>query len=298
MKPVLRHDVSLLPIGMAMAGAILLTVMDAVMKGLSAGFSTLDLVAGRYVFGALVAVPIALAVRPALPNGAMLRAHLVRTFVVVVTAGLFFYSLSILPLVEAVVFSYLSPVIMALLGRVMLGEKVAPAVAVAIAVSFAGVLVIAVGKGISVAGMGRDLWGVLAAVAAAFTYALAMVMLRARTGSDPIVGIVALQNVIAMAYVLPLSLAFGQPLALLEAHWPWLLLAGALGAIGHLFYAGAFKRAPAAKIGAVEYTNFIWATAIGYLAFSEIPTASATAGAALIVCGSLVLMVKRKPATA
>ncbi|WP_460449162.1 DMT family transporter [Alsobacter sp. SYSU BS001988] len=298
MKPALRHDLSSAPIWMAMAGAILLTVMDAIMKGLSDRFATIDLVAGRYVFGVVWSVPLAFVVRPPWPGAAMLRAHLLRTLVVVLTALCFFYSLSVLSLVEAVVFSYLAPVFMALLGRVMLGEKVAPAVALAIAVSFAGVLVIAAGKGLGVSTLGRDLWGVAAALAAALFYALAMVMLRARTSSDHLVGIVALQNLIAMAYVLPFSLALGDPGALIAAHWPWLLAAGFLGTFGHLCYAGAFKRAPAAKVGTVEYTNFIWASAIGYIAFRELPTWSAAAGAALIVLGSLILFVKRRPAPA
>ena len=63
MKPALRHDLSSAPIWVAMAGAILLTVMDAIMKGLSDRFATIDLVAGRYVFGVVWSVPLAFVVR-------------------------------------------------------------------------------------------------------------------------------------------------------------------------------------------------------------------------------------------
>ena len=72
------------------------------------------------------------------------------------------------------------------------------------------------------------------------------------------------------------------------------LAIGALGTMGHLLFAEAYKRAPAARIGAIEYTGFIWAAGIGIIAFGEWPTVPMLAGAALIVSGSLMLL--RKPA--
>jgi drug/metabolite transporter (DMT)-like permease len=290
----LRHDRSLLPIACAVAGAALLTGMDAVIKGLAARYPTVDLILARYIAGFLFMVPVVLVVRPPLPDRAMLRAHALRTLVMLCTAFLFFSALRLLPLIEAVVFSYLAPVFMALLARVLLGEKAGASTLAAIGVCFAGVVVIAWGKGVGRDMVGRDLLGVGLALAAAVTYALAMVLLRARSGSDTIVGIVSLQNVFAVACMAPAAAVLGTPSALLGPDWAAFLAVGLLGTLGHLAYAYAFTRAPAAQVGTVEYTSFLWAAALGYLLFGEVPTLSALAGGGLIVTGSLLLLTGRR----
>ncbi|MHB2167181.1 DMT family transporter [Alsobacter sp. R-9] len=291
-----RNDPSALPILLAVLALIVLTAMDAVIKSLTAQWSTFDLVAARYVVGTLCCIPLLLIQRPPWPTREMIRANAVRSVTVLATAVFFFYALSQLPLVEAVVFGYLAPLFMALLGRVILGERVSPATGFAIVLGFAGVLVIAVGKGLGRDGFGHDAKGVAAAIAAAFTYALAMVLLRARTASDHITWIVATQNLFTASMALPLAAATSAPFALMRAEPVSVAVIGILGTLGHFLFAQAFKRAPAARVGAVEYTGFVWAVLIGILGFGEWPTWSALAGAALIVSGSLLLLLKpRKP---
>ncbi len=291
-----RNDTSALPILLAVLAILVLTVMDALIKRLAVEWNTLDIVAARYTVGALCCIPLVLIQRPPRPSREMLRANAMRSVVVLATAVLFFYALARLPLVEAMVFGYLAPVFMAVLGRFMLGERVNPATGVAILLGFAGVVVIAVGKGLGTTGLGADFVGIAAALAAALTYALAMVLLRQRTASDHITAIVSVQNLFASLMALPLALAFGSPLSLMLAEWPSAVAIGALGTVGHLLFAQAFKRAPAARIGAVEYTGFIWALPIGIFAFGEWPSVAALAGAALIISGSLMLLRKPKAA--
>jgi drug/metabolite transporter (DMT)-like permease len=289
-----RDDGTVLAIVLAGIGIIVLTVMDAIIKGVSVGHATVDIVALRYTTGFLWALPVLAIVRPPAPGAAMLRANAVRSVLVLATALLFFHALALLPLVEASVLGYLAPVVMALMARIVLGEPVAPATALAIVLGFAGVLVIAVGKGLGTVGFGTDAIGVAAALAAAFTYALSMVLLRKRTASDPTASIVVVQNGFAGLMALPVAFWFGNPLALLRDQPLAVLAIGGLGTAGHLLFAEAYKRAPAARVGAMEYSGFVWALGIGFFAFGEWPTWATLAGAALIVFGSLLLL--RKPA--
>ncbi|WP_293856642.1 DMT family transporter [uncultured Alsobacter sp.] len=290
-----RDDGTLVPIVLAIAAIIVLTVMDAIIKGVSAGRSTIDIVALRYACGFVWALPILAVVRPPRPSADMLKANAMRSIVVLATALFFFYALARLPLVEATTLGYLAPVFMAVLARVILGEPVARATGLAIVLGFAGVVVIAGGRGLGSGGFGGDGLGVAAALAAALAYALSMVLLRARTASDPTVTIVVTQNLFAAAMAVPAAFLLGDPLALLRDETLGVLAIGALGTAGHLLFAEAYKGAPAAKIGAMEYTGFIWAAGIGILAFGEWPTLPMLAGAALIVSGSLMLL--RKPST-
>jgi S-adenosylmethionine uptake transporter len=293
MKAALRHDTTALPMLLAMGGIALLTGMDTLVKLLSAGHSALDLVAGRFLAGTLVCLPLLLRLPRAAFGPSVLKAHGLRTLLVLCTSTLFFYALSRLPLFEAMALTFLSPIFMALLGRVILGESVARGTAVAIGLSFVGVLVIAWGSGTGTGSQARDVGGMVAAVAAALSYALSLVLLRQRTGSDPVTLIIGLQNVMAAAVMVPVGLAFGDLANLVREGWPVLLAVGVLGTAGHLVYASAFARAAAAKVGTAEFTSLVWAFGFGWLVFGEIPSPYAVAGAGLIVAGSLVVLLFR-----
>jgi len=54
---------------------------------------------------------------------------------------------------------------------------------------------------------------------------------------------------------------------------------GALGTVGQFAMASALHRAPAARIGTIEYTSIIWATVIGIFFFAEWPEWTSYAGA-------------------
>jgi S-adenosylmethionine uptake transporter len=53
--------------------------------------------------------------------------------------------------------------------------------------------------------------------------------------------------------------------------------------------AWAYGRADASRLGVFEYTAFVWAVAIGFLVFAEIPTLGTLTGAALIVTGAMLV---------
>jgi S-adenosylmethionine uptake transporter len=294
MKTPLRHDLSAGPVLLACFGVFVLTVMDSVAKQMSLHHPTLDVVSIRYVSGLFWSGLAALFIRPPLPDAAMIRAHSIRALFFGSTSFLFFYALKVLPIVETLVFTYVSPIFMALLGRILLKEKVPPATALAILISFSGVLVIAGGKTDGSLGLSGDLIGILAALGSSLTYALSMVLLRARTGTDSIATIVVLQTVLTSILVLPLAFYFGDPIGTILSDWPLCLLFGLLGTIGQFAMATALRSAPAARIGVVDYTSLVWASLIGIVIFAEWPELSVYAGAALIILASFLLLKQKK----
>ena len=295
MKPALRHDLSAGPVLLACLGVFLLTSLDGVAKELSTRHSTIDVVSIRYMSGVFWSSLTTLILRPPMPNLDMIKAHSVRAFFFAITSFLFFYALSALPIVETMVVTYVSPIFMALFGRILLSEKVHPSTAMAILISFIGVLVIALGKGFSPLGMGGSWLGILAALGSAGTYALSGVLLRARTGSDAIGSIVVLQNVLTAAIIVPISLVIGSPFEAIVQDWPLVLLIGALGTGGQFAMALALRAAPAARIGVVDYTSLIWASLIGIVIFAEWPEPTVYIGATLIMAASLLLLRQKKP---
>src|SRR5262245_42160972 len=129
----MRNDSGPIPILVAALAILLLTVMDSVIKGLSAHYPTSMIVLMRFVLGGVVALAVYLgAGAPRIARDTLIMGA-VRAVFIVATASLFFMALGLLPLAEVIALSFLSPIMLALFGRIFLGERVAPAIAIGIA---------------------------------------------------------------------------------------------------------------------------------------------------------------------
>ena len=170
------------PAPVVLAGIGLLSVMDAIVKLISADVPVWQIVLLRYAFGTAFALPLLVGGRR--PSAEALRAHLARAAAIVLTAATFFYALAHLPLAVALALSFTAPILIAFLARLGLGERPGTGVKLAIGLGFAGVLLVLLGE------LGRSgtatLPGIAAAMAAAAFYAATMVSLRARAARDPL----------------------------------------------------------------------------------------------------------------
>lgn len=280
------------PFLVAALGILLLCVMDALIKAAAAaGAPTAQLVLMRYLCGLPFVLAIVAFQRPAWPDAAMTKANALRGCVIVVSAFLFFYALSTLPLADAVALAFLSPLFLAIFASLILGEKLSAAVAVAILVGLLGMAVIVWGK--SGTGVFADarLLGVMAAVGCAVSYALSMVLLRERAQSDPLSLILLFQTAMPLILIAPAALWVWTP----ADAWTWTLFAGigALGASGHACLAWSYKRATAGPLGVLEYTALVWAAGLGYVWFGEVPLWTTWVGAGLIVAACLWVATRR-----
>ena len=273
------------PTLLAVAGIGLLSVMDSLIKQLSVGFHTFEIAFLRYALGVIFAGIALAVVRPGWPTRAALIINGSRSFIVALTATCFFYALSTLPQAEAVALSFLSPIFLALFGILLLGEKPNPRIWFALGLGLVGMTVI-VGPRLGGNYSDQAILGAVAAFVSAISFALAMVLLRARARHDAITTIVFIQN-IGPALILALPAWFvWKPLTGME--WGQFAMIGALGTFGHLLLARAFALAEASALAPIEYTSLIWAAVLGYLFFQDVPTLPVLAGAALIIVGTLV----------
>ena len=77
-----------------------------------------------------------------------------------------------------------------------------------------------------------------------------------------------------------------------------LAAAGLLTVCGAMALAWAYARAEAQTLVPIEYSGFLWASALGWLFFQEAVTWPTLAGTMLIVTGCLMATRKGKPAQA
>lgn len=269
----------------AILGIALLTLMDAVIKAQMLQHPFLVALFMRFAMGGLCALAVLALVRPPLPTRDSVIGNLARVPVVVVTAGSFFYSISVLPLAEALTLSFLAPVFVALMGALLLKERFDSRILQALLFGVAGMLIMVWPRlqgQVSGAGL-----GVAAALFSALSYAFNLILLRRIALKEHPAIIVAFQNLgPALCLAIPAALVFVPMTAADVAAYG---LAGALGVGGHLLLTSAFARAPASRLAPLEYTALIWASLLGYVMFAEVPLITTYAGAVLIVAGAVAV---------
>ena len=261
----------------AAAGVAALCALDAAMKRAMFDVAVGPATLGRYVTGTVFALVVwRIAGSPPITR-AMLPAQAGRGVLIAITALMFFYALTQLPLAEVMVIAFTAPLMIPPLAAMLLGEPMRGRTLIALAAGFAGVLVTVQGAPLFASGRG---WGVAAALASSLTYALAAIVLRARAAKDGAVVTTLLGAGIPMLLCSPF--AIGAPLP----DWSsvgWLALAGLFGNLGIQLLARAYARAEAQSLSVLEFTGLVWAALFGWAFFEEPVRTQVWAGAAIIV---------------
>ena len=189
------------------------------------------------------------------------------------------YAFTTLAFAEAYALLFLMPAFATILSIPVLGEEVGWRRWLAVAVGFAGVLLV-VRPGF------RDLHlGHLAAACAAVFAALSMIVLRMLGPTEK------RGSVLVVVYLV--ALVINLPFMLLEFRMPepraigLVLLAGVVGGFGQIAMMIATKLSPANRVAPAQYSQIIWAVVFGAAFFGELPDAIAFVGMALVVASGL-----------
>jgi drug/metabolite transporter (DMT)-like permease len=200
---------------------------------------------------------------------------------------IFFGALSLMPVAEASAIISIGPILVSVVAVYWLREQAPRGTWLALALSFAGVLLI-VRPG-SALFTPAALLPVLAAVfSTGFTLAT-----RKLAGIDEAVNTLFLGGIAALVLLsglLPFYWKTPQTL------WHMLLFiaTGAIGAGGHYLLVLAYERANATTIAPFMYANIIAALAMGWLIFNTFPDVVALVGIGLIVSAGVGLALLRR----
>ncbi|RNJ62435.1 MAG: DMT family transporter [Porphyrobacter sp. IPPAS B-1204] len=292
MPPLRDHP--LLPFAAALMGVGFLSLMDAFMKEAALATGAYTATVLRAFIGAALIAPVWLSRGPAMPSRAVWKLHLTRGVVSAFMALTFFYSLTLLPLAEAIALSFIAPLIALYLARVLLGEVISRAAIGASVLGFAGTLVIVGGR----IGQGEFDEGAALGVASLFVsallYAYNFIVIRRQAQVAGPLEIATFHSGIGGLVLLTLAPFLWTPPQ--GEAWLALLAAGALTVAGSLSIAWAYARAEANALVPTEYSGFVWASIFGWLFFREAVTLPTLAGTALIVAGCWLATRPARPA--
>jgi len=273
------------PFAVCCAGVALFSVMDAAMKGLSLSIGLYNALFWRAVTGTLLGLVLMLVTRQRWPSRAVLRIHLLRGTVVALMAALFFWALMRMPLAEAIALSFIAPLIALYLAALLLKESVGRQAILASLLGLAGVGVILSGR---IAGVYKAdaLLGAGAVLASAILFAWNLIIQRQQAQVAAPIEVAFFQHLVMLGFFSLGApwLALAPPLDAL----PLVVLAATLAFTSLAALSWAYARAEAQRLIPVEYSAFIWAAIVGWLAFGERVTLTTVAGALLIVAGCLI----------
>lgn len=200
----------------------------------------------------------------------------------------FFYAVVALPLADATVIQYTNPVFTSLIAALVLGEAVRARDAASLAVSLAGVLLIARPSFLfGAASRGLDPLAVGIALGGAVLSAAAYVVVRRLGETEHHLVIVHYFAVIATIGALPTAapdLVWPSPLA-----WLGLLGVGVATHIAQIMMTRGLALEPAGRAMTVGYIQIVFAALWGLLFFGEVPDLAAGAGALLIIGSTAAL---------
>lgn len=269
----------------ALASAAGFAVMATLVRHLSTAFPQAELVFFRNAMALAFLLPLLVKQKVSLRTPCF-HLHLVRASAGLAAMYLYFYALARLPLTDALLLNFTSPLFVALFSTLWLHEgwTVSRIVAYMVGVAGLGLLFRPSSAVFSLAGLAGLASGALAG--------LALTTVKRMAFSEPGTRIVVWFALLATAIsALPL---FTSPKPVPQGEeWLWLLAMGLAGSLGQLGLTLAYAQAPASQVAPLGYTSLLFAGLIGYLFWDELPDPVGLAGMLLILTAGL--LVSREP---
>ncbi|NBB93828.1 MAG: EamA family transporter [Gammaproteobacteria bacterium] len=258
-------------------GNLLAIFSDALIKWASGDLAVFQFVAVRLLFTLMLLVPfLSLVDWKDFWGGS--RVHLVRAHVGLAGILCMVVALGALPLATANAIFYAAPVMVMVFGVLFFGERLDRKSLFAVVGGMIGVLIILRPTEMNLAG--------LTALGLALALAINALLVRKLPREQSVVHSLLLNYLFALPAALVLAVIEGAPLHVSS-------LGAAFGSA--LFILGynmtvilAYRHVDANQVTASEYTGIVWAFAIGWLLFAEVPDLWFWVGTTLIVVPLLV----------
>ena len=210
------------------------------------------------------------------------KGHALRAVLVVASAFLFVNSVRYLPLADVVAIGFSGTLFVTMLAGPMLGEHVGLRCWAAIVVGFIGILLVT-RPGSSVFQL-----AVLLPLGAALATALRDLYTRRLTMRESSNAIMVTSSAAILLSAL-CTMPFGwRPLML--ADFGLMALSGVISGFGHYCMIETFRHAEAVLVSPFKYTAILWAVALGYIFWGDLPDAWVIAGSAVVIASGLYIL--------
>lgn len=273
----------LLGIGLMISAMAILPFLDVIAKHLGQqGVPVMQIVWARLFFGAILTLPFALriaGVKGLLPNMPLM--HAVRAAFIIAATGFFFWALHYLPIADTLAIFFVQPLIVTMLSPIMLGEHVGIRRWVAVAVGFAGTLII-IRPGFEALNP-----GVFLALGSGTCLALYLLLTRKISGSAPPM-LTTFYTSLMGGLITSVIVLFVWETPTLE-QWCFFVLLSFIANGGHYLIIRAYDNAEASLLAPLAYTEIVMATIAGWYFFGDFPDGWTFIGVGILIASAIYI---------
>lgn len=215
----------------------------------------------RYLFGLALLLPVLGRIPAARLTSGQLRLFALRGVAHTFGVILWFHAMTRITIAEVTAMNYMTPIYVTLSAALVLGERLAARRLIAIALAFAGAMVI-LRPGIRPLTDGH-LAMVFTAIFLAFSYLVAKRM----ADEVPASIVVAMLSIVVTIGLIPFAVAVWRWPTLSETGW--MMVVAILATSGHYTMTRAFAEAPVSVTQPVTFLQLVWSVALGAIVFGE-----------------------------
>lgn len=219
-----------------------------------------------------------------------LKTHALRTITGTIGMVCLFGAQVLLPLPVATILGFTTPLFAVLLTAIVYKSPPGRLRWMAVALGFAGVLIItAPGDGASLAG-GISPLGLAAGLCSGFLVAVISLQIRDLTSTEAPISVVFYFALFGTLLTLIPMLLYRTPHA--TDVWAGIIAMGVVGTLAQILMTAALRFGSAASVLVMDYATLIWTTIYGWTIFDQSPPAHTWAGAPLIVAAGMMIALR------
>jgi len=277
-------------IALSLLGLLLLDSMGAIIKHLSSDYAAPQLAAFRNLFGMVPSLLVLFASRDWHRSGrplviAQWRLALLRGILVAFAQICFYVSLAHLAFATAATLTFATPLFVTALTALLLRESVGPWRWSAVAIGFAGIVL--------VMQPGSDVFTLYALLplGAALGYAASGVTVRLIAGTVPSATVNLYSHVGALIGSTVFMFATGAyGVVVTLSDWLWIFALGTAGGVGVLCLVIAYRWTNPSNLAPFDYFGIPFSFALGWIFFAEAPFDRLFPGVLLIIAGGVLIV--------
>ena len=275
-------------IALMLLGCGILTAGDALMKSLVSGLPVAQTVGLRAIFAMATVLVLAPMV------GGYTRLKAINPGSVLLVSGLLVFnlfafpaSLRYMPLADAIILAYTSPIWVVALAPLLLKEQVRWQQWIAVLLGFAGAAFI-------IKPGGTLHWAVILPLIVGLTVGLRDIVTRQIAARERSLSIVFYANAMTLIAGL-LALPFGW-VPVDAGQWTRLAIAGVFLSVSQIMMIEGFRLVEASVLSTIKYSSVLFAALFGYLFWGELFDLPGLIGAILIIfSGILIVHFRQRP---
>ncbi len=202
------------------------------------------------------------------------------------TISMLFVALAKLPLADVIAISFAAPLFITLLAAPLLSERVGAHRIGAVVLGLAGVAIV------MRPGAGVFEWAALLALASALFFAFFQLATRVLASTEAPFTTLLYTGIGTLACSSLAVPFFWAPISAVEM--VVFAVIGGLGVAAHVCMIRAYAFTQASFLAPFNYAKLLWAVALGYLVFGDVPQLNVIAGSVVIVASGLYVLYRER----